>query len=122
MMKSIMRFVFIGSGLAIMGCTPLNEFTEATYRSGERNPNLYRAVGEDFGRDNRTILDMEAGIYIDPDGCHVWMVDDGAEGFWSRRHDPATGRPVCTPIAPPNAIVGSIDNQGRGLVDRVPPQ
>ena len=34
------------------------------------------------------------GIWIDPDGCEHWVMDDGAEGFMSphRRRD---GSPVC---------------------------
>ena len=34
------------------------------------------------------------GIWIDPDGCEHWVMDDGAEGFMSphRRRD---GTPVC---------------------------
>lgn len=49
---------------------------------------------------------MEAAIFVDPDGCHVWMIDDGAEGYWSRRRDPRTGLPVCTDVAPPGSVVG----------------
>lgn len=64
------------------------------------------AVGEDRGADRGSLSQLEAGIYIDPDGCHVWMIDDGLEGYWSRRRDPVSGLPVCTPVAPPNSVVG----------------
>ena len=33
-------------------------------------------------------------IWIDPDGCEHWVMDDGAEGFMSPHRD-REGRPVC---------------------------
>lgn len=37
------------------------------------------------------------GIWIDPDGCEHWVMDDGAEGYMDlrRRRD---GTPVCHPV------------------------
>ncbi len=43
------------------------------------------------------IVDSERyqpGIWIDPDGCEHWAMDDGAEGFMSP-HRTRDGRPVC---------------------------
>ena len=77
------------------------------------------AIGEDRGFDRGSLSQLEAGIYIDPDGCHIWMIDDGLEGYWSRRRDPVSGLPVCTPVAPPNSIVGDF-RSGGGLRDWVP--
>lgn len=34
------------------------------------------------------------GIWIDPDGCEHWAMDDGAEGFMTPHRD-REGRPVC---------------------------
>lgn len=34
------------------------------------------------------------GIWIDPDGCEHWVMDDGAEGYMSP-HRTRDGRPVC---------------------------
>lgn len=34
------------------------------------------------------------GIWIDPDGCEHWAMDDGAEGYMSP-HRTRDGRPVC---------------------------
>ncbi|PYE84061.1 OmpA family protein [Pseudoroseicyclus aestuarii] len=34
------------------------------------------------------------GIWIDPDGCEHWVMDDGAEGYMSPRRT-RDGRPVC---------------------------
>ncbi|PQO23232.1 hypothetical protein C2I36_09100 [Rhodobacteraceae bacterium WD3A24] len=52
------------------------------------------------------LAQMDAGIYVDPDGCHNWVIDDGSEGYLTRRRDPQTGLPVCTDIAEPGSIVG----------------
>jgi hypothetical protein len=88
-------------------------------RPSTGSPTEVRAIGEDRGRDASSLSALEAGIYIDPDGCHIWMIDDGLEGYWSRRRDPVSGLPVCTDIAPPNSIVGNISTSP-GIRDRVP--
>ncbi|GAA5073324.1 hypothetical protein N0B44_15415 [Roseibacterium beibuensis] len=77
------------------------------------------AIGEDTGVDSGSLSQLEAGIYIDPDGCHIWMIDDGLEGYWSRRLDPVSGLPVCTDIAPPNYVVGDI-SRNPGIPDFTP--
>ncbi len=78
-----------------------------------------RAIGVDRGIDASPLADLNAGIFIDPDGCQIWMIDDGLEGYWSRRRDPASGLPVCVPIAPPGSIVGDL-TPGQGIQDWVP--
>lgn len=59
-----------------------------------------------LGRGRRHLSEMQAAIAIDPDGCHTWFIDAGFQGYWTRRYDPNTGLPVCTPIAPPGSIIG----------------
>lgn len=98
----------------LSGCA---ESFEGTTRATGAAP--VRAIGEDLGRDAAPLSTLEAGIYIDPDGCHIWMIDDGLEGYWSRRRDPVSGLPVCTPVAPPNSIIGDISTNP-GIADRVP--
>jgi hypothetical protein len=44
---------------------------------------------------------MVAGIWVDPEGCDHWIIDDGREGYASPRVTP-DGRPVCRPDAVPN--------------------
>lgn len=56
-------------------------------------------------RDNK-LVDGQAGIAYDPDGCQVWLIDDGVEGYSGRRVDPVTGLPVCNGDYPPGSIVG----------------
>ena len=46
----------------------------------------------------------EAAVAIDPDGCQNWIIDDGAEGYASRRRDPVSGLPVCGGGAPGQVI------------------
>lgn len=104
----------LGAAVLLSGCVESFEGVRST-----NDPAPLRAIGEDRGRDTSHLSTHEAGIYIDPDGCHIWMIDDGLEGYWSRRRDPVSGLPVCTNIAPPNSIVGDIQS-GAGIRDRVP--
>jgi len=114
-MKTILKAsALVGCALLVSGCV---EGFEGTTRPTGPAPIV--AIGEDLGRDAGSLSQLEAGIYIDPDGCHIWMIDDGLEGYWSRRRDPVSGLPVCTPVAPPNSIVGNI-SVDPGIPDRVP--
>ncbi|WP_460272291.1 OmpA family protein [Celeribacter sp. ULVN23_4] len=36
-------------------------------------------------------------IWIDPDGCEHWVMDDGAEGYMDLKRD-RQGRPTCHPV------------------------
>lgn len=47
------------------------------------------------------LSNMVAGIWVDPEGCDHWIIDDGVEGYLSERLTP-DGRPVCSGIAPPS--------------------
>lgn len=104
----------LGAAVLLSGC--IESFEGAGPPRGDA-PVL--AVGRDLGRDTSDLSLLEAGIYIDPDGCHIWMIDDGVEGYWSRRRDPVTGRPVCTDVAPPNSVLGNIGT-APGIPDSVP--
>jgi len=59
----------------------------------------------DGGFDKKHLSKLQAGIWVDPNGCHHWIIDDGVEGYLSARLD-RHGKPVCTPIAKPNQTVG----------------
>lgn len=48
----------------------------------------------DFGVDSGSLTKMKAGIWIDPNGCDHWIIDDGVEGYMSPRLRP-DGTPVC---------------------------
>jgi len=55
----------------------------------KQNKTVDRAV------DSKHLSQLKAGIWVDPEGCDHWIIDDGAEGYMSARRGP-DGRPVCT--------------------------
>jgi len=59
----------------------------------------------DSGFDRKSLTQLVAGIWVDPNGCDHWIIDDGLEGYLSERLTP-DGRPVCSGVAPPNTVVG----------------
>ncbi|MCT8161838.1 hypothetical protein [Pseudoruegeria sp. SHC-113] len=62
-------------------------------------------LGVDRFVDSGDLSKLEAGIWIDPNGCDHWIIDDGAEGYLSQRLD-KYGKPVCSGAAPPNTAIG----------------
>ncbi|MFD2740855.1 hypothetical protein ACFSUD_14825 [Sulfitobacter aestuarii] len=59
----------------------------------------------DRGLGMKHLSQLQAGIWVDPNGCDHWIIDDGVEGYLSARLD-RFGKPVCSGIAPPNHTVG----------------
>lgn len=55
--------------------------------------------------DSKPLSQLEAGIWVDPNGCDHWLIDDGVEGYLSQRLD-RYGKPVCSGVAPPETAVG----------------
>jgi hypothetical protein len=82
-------------------------------------PESVIATAEDFGRDNVALIDGQAAIAYDPDGCQVWIIDDGIEGYSSPRFNPETGLPVCDDKFPPGTVLGVYETQDAGVRDRV---
>ncbi|MEO1491976.1 MAG: hypothetical protein AAFV19_07475 [Pseudomonadota bacterium] len=37
----------------------------------------------DDGVDSHSLVNLAATIWVDPDGCKHWVVDDGVEGYMS---------------------------------------
>jgi hypothetical protein len=60
---------------------------------------------QDYGFRPHHLSTMTAGIWVDPNGCDQWIIDDGVEGYLSMRLDPY-GKPVCSDAAPPNTAIG----------------
>jgi hypothetical protein len=56
----------------------------------------------DKGSDRKHLSQLQAGIWIDPNGCDHWIIDDGLEGYLSLRLD-KYGKPVCSGRAPNTA-------------------
>lgn len=59
--------------------------------------------GQTIGRSD--LVDLQAGIWVDPSGCEHWIIDDGIEGYLSQRLQ-RNGLPVCGPTAPPTYATG----------------
>lgn len=59
----------------------------------------------DRGVNAHDVSTLVAGVWVDPQGCDHWIIDDGVEGYLSARLTP-DGRPVCSGVAPPNVATG----------------
>ena len=59
----------------------------------------------DRGFDSKHLSQLKAGIWVDPNGCDHWIIDDGIEGYLSQRLD-KYGKPVCSGVAPPTNTAG----------------
>jgi len=68
-----------------------------------------QTVGPDKSRDRgvdaKHLSNLVAGVWVDPNGCDHWIIDDGLEGYLSERKQP-DGSPVCSGAAPPNVAAG----------------
>lgn len=51
------------------------------------------------------LSNMTAGIWVDPQGCEHWIIDDGVEGYLDLRRTP-DGKPVCNSELPRNTATG----------------
>lgn len=82
-------------------------------------PTSVIATGEDQGTDQGVLIDGEAAIVYDPDGCQNWIMDDGLEGYSSPRFDPVSGLPVCDDRYPPGTVLGAYQTSNAGIPDLV---
>ncbi len=98
-MKILKATVLVAASLATSGCAQL--FVGAL--EGGNRTGLERTF--DAGRDSKSLSQLVAGIWVDPNGCDHWIIDDGVEGYLSERLTP-DGRPVCSGVAPPNTATG----------------
>lgn len=55
--------------------------------------------------DRKHLSELKAGIWIDPNGCDHWIIDDGVEGYLSQRLD-KYGKPVCSGAGKPTEVIG----------------
>ncbi|MBY0351095.1 hypothetical protein [Tabrizicola sp.] len=107
----------LGFGTLLSGCAGLFEGVEGTVPYS--GPDSVIATAQDYGRDNSKLTDGKAAIAYDPDGCQVWIIDDGLEGYSSPRFDPKTGLPVCDGKYPPGTVIGVYETADAGVADRV---
>ncbi|MDX2485600.1 MAG: hypothetical protein QNK42_18305 [Pseudodonghicola sp.] len=67
--------------------------------------------------DTKDLSQLKAGIWVDPNGCDHWIIDDGVEGYLSERMD-QYGKPVCSGAAPPGVATGPF-KKGSKVVDAI---
>ncbi len=71
----------------------------------------------DRGWDSKHLSQLKAGIWVDPNGCDHWIIDDGFEGYLSQRLD-KNGKPVCSGVAPPGVATGPF-KKGTQIKDQI---
>ena len=103
-MKTIKLLGLLASGLALTACGEVATGPDK---------------GVDRGINSHHLSTMVAGIWVDPEGCDHWIIDDGVEGYLSERLTP-DGRPVCSGVAPPSTVVGPFKS-GSQILDPVRP-
>lgn len=69
----------------------------------------------DYGRDSKHLSQLVAGIWVDPNGCDHWIIDDGVEGYMDARLD-RYGKPVCSGAAPAEIATGPLKTGGTKLI------
>jgi len=84
-------------------------------------PNALIATDNDTGLfDRGSLIEGQAAIAYDPDGCQGWLIDDGIEGYSGRRFDPVSGLPVCNSLYPPGTVIGNPQTASAGFGDWAP--
>jgi hypothetical protein len=66
----------------------------------------------DRGIDSKDLSQLKSGIWVDPQGCDHWIIDDGVEGYLSQRLGP-DGRPICSGAAPSGVATGPFKSGSR---------
>ncbi|MBO6867353.1 MAG: hypothetical protein JJ877_09945 [Thalassococcus sp.] len=69
----------------------------------------------DRGTDAKDLSQLKAGIWVDPNGCDHWIIDDGVEGYLSARLD-KFGKPVCSGTAPPTIATGDFKGGSTSII------
>lgn len=100
-MKMVRISALLVVGLTVSACTG--------YRGQDRTTDGFI--------DRKSLSQLVAGIWVDPNGCDHWIIDDGFEGYLSERLTP-DGRPVCSGVAPPSTATGPF-KEGSAVFDPV---
>ncbi|HEY6918243.1 MAG TPA: hypothetical protein VI412_03225 [Tabrizicola sp.] len=128
-MLRVVKPVSAQGGLTRLALLPMLAFGLSACASGEffedvqryGGPDSVIAKASDSGTDkDNGLVEGEAAIAYDPDGCQVWIIDDGVEGYSSPRFDPATGLPVCDGKYPPGTVLGPYETSTAPGPDYVP--
>ena len=97
-MMNTKTFAVLGFAAIVSACTDIQDKT----------------VDRQFGG-KQDLSNLVAGIWIDPNGCQHWIIDDGLEGYLSARLD-RYGKPVCTDVYPTGYAIGSYKD-GQDIAD-----
>lgn len=103
-MKLTKLALILGAATALAGCELGEGF-------GEYGPD--KSI--DRGIDADDLSTMRAGIWVDPNGCDHWIIDDGVEGYLSARLD-KYGKPVCSGTAPPTIATGDFKQGSTSII------
>ena len=102
-MTRSLKFIWLASFSALMACEGVG---------GNKNDKT-----RDHGFDRKHLSELQAGIWIDPNGCDHWIIDDGLEGYLSQRLD-RQGKPVCSGTAFSNTAIGDF-KKGSTFADSI---
>ncbi|MEJ6402326.1 hypothetical protein [Yoonia sp. 2307UL14-13] len=97
----------LGKFVLVMGATGLLAACEG--RSGDSIDPV------DAGIDGGPLADGVASIWVSPDGCQYWYIDDGIEGYMAARLN-RDGTPRCTAAERGE----SITTKGGGVIQGEP--
>lgn len=99
-MKAIKTITALAAVTLVAGC--LGEGGNGRVNTDKTN---------DYGFKPHHLSTMTAGIWVDPNGCDHWIIDDGIEGYLSQRLD-KYGKPVCSGAAPAGVATGPFKVNG----------
>ena len=94
----------LSSALLVSGCGEA-AIAALSGEGGQGRVNTDKTFDYGQGAEEEHLSNLVAGIWVDPNGCDHWIIDDGIEDYLSQRLDPY-GKPVCSGIAPPNTAIG----------------
>jgi hypothetical protein len=97
--------------LGLSACGGGVELMPGAMFMGQANDN--KAIDRRF--DAKPLTELQAGIWIDPNGCHHWIIDDGVEAYMDARRYP-DGRPLSDPSAVRNSLGGTFKAGGKSLL------
>ena len=103
-MKILKIALMLGATAIVAGC-------ETGLTEGRIGPDK----SLDRGTDSKDLSQLKAGIWVDPNGCDHWIIDDGVEGYLSARLD-KFGKPVCSGTAPPTIATGDFKGGSTSII------